>query len=174
METNFFSQLHQIGCKQGNLSFKILDDNSMVVTFKILSDAKDNALHNIVPLKISGPIDELDREYFQVVTKPLQKAAGIVSSIEAYEIAMEKAEKESSKQKDLERAEAEKKKKAKEKLNEAKKILDAPDFSYSDDAKVKDVCNNLQNALKILPEFSEAKKLLNEVQLKQAQGELFN
>ena len=106
----FFKKIAQLGT--ANIEIKIVEKNgTLSVSFITKSMAKDNALGLIKPIVVSGIPEELDAEFFNVISKPVEKAVGVISNIESFEKSVEEAEKKN----------AEAKEKAKNKKSDASK-----------------------------------------------------
>lgn len=52
---------------------------------------KDEAQNHIVPLTVTGTPQELDTGFLQAVTRPIQKACGLISNMAQFEAQADKA-----------------------------------------------------------------------------------
>ena len=90
---------------------------------------KDEARNHIVPLTVSGLPQELDAGFLQAVTRPLQKAAGLISNMAQFEAQTEKAASESKASKEAKARETKEEKEKREKyerhLKKAEELIAA-------------------------------------------------
>lgn len=170
---SFFQKLDEFDFT--NLEIKIVKKNGKF-TLSLLpkSEAKDVAIKNIIPLAITGTPAELDENFFEVVSKPLEKSLGIISNIEDYEKASEKAEAEKKEIADKKKQEDEEKKKFSEtikKLEDAiEEIVSAEDFDIT---KSKE---KLQDAVNKVLVMDKSNKLANkwDAKIKEVAPSLFD
>ena len=100
METNFFSNIASL--ENFNISFSISNtDGTMTISVVPLEKSKDATLKNLQPLSISGTSEELDKEFFNIITKPLQNTISLISNANAYIDQKKAMEKSTQEAKDL-------------------------------------------------------------------------
>lgn len=94
----FFKKISELGVT--NIDIKIVEKNgSISVSFMPKSMAKDKALELIKPLMLTGTAEELDAEFFNIISEPVKKAAGIISNVESFEKTTEEADKNKAEKK---------------------------------------------------------------------------
>lgn len=130
MNANFFGQIAQMNIT-GDIQITISKGaESNLIVSTILNNEKcgDKAKHLIMPLNLRGTAAELDEEYFERITTPLQTASGLMDNMEAFMKQLEQAQKQSAMEKekaDKERREKEAKEKkyndAMQKVNDLEK-----------------------------------------------------
>ncbi|UZJ63972.1 PRTRC system protein E [Sphingobacterium sp. KU25419] len=101
MDTNFFSQLEQIGFA-GDLQIVISkgEDNVWIVSTLLLNPmCGDKAKELIVPLLLRGTAQELDEGYVATITAPIEKASGLMDNMDAFVRQLEEAQKQSAMEK---------------------------------------------------------------------------
>lgn len=83
----FFQSIYQMMSAGTDLSINIrrMDGNLSVAIMPKRSNLKDEARQLIVPLVLNGTPIELDTQFLQSVTAPLQKAQGILINLETFE-----------------------------------------------------------------------------------------
>lgn len=115
----FFKKLLPLltGLDSLSVQFSQLGEEITVSVLPRAKDVKDEALSKIQPLIIRGTADDLDEKFIDALTQPIQKAAGLFTTLKDFEQSVAEAEKESKmaekKRKDEKEA-AEKKKKQKD------------------------------------------------------------
>jgi len=128
------------------------DVNMTVTVLHHNNGIKDDAIKKIKPLSLTGTAEELDEDFLNQITKPLQLSGGIISNIEEYEAAAAaasgstKAAKEVSDIigkmiKDAEKLEADGK--LSEALAEYKKVLEKEPKHSKASRKVDELTNSL-------------------------------
>jgi hypothetical protein len=110
---NFFSALSAI--RFSKLSIEIMKDaaGNLTVATMVKHEVQDEGLKNIVPFIITGPASDLDREYLNRISNPIQQVQGLIDNSAEFLKAKELAEKESASKK----SEEDKIKKAEEKVS---------------------------------------------------------
>lgn len=89
---NFFKNISDIGIT--NIDIKVLIKDGIVsVLVDPKSTAKDKAIQIIQPVSISGTPEEIDLEFFNIITEPLKKTAGVITNIEEHEKSVNEASK---------------------------------------------------------------------------------
>ena len=76
---NFFKKLTELGVQKLELKVVIKDDVLSVIIIPEVQNA------NLIPLTVSGTAEEMDEDFFNVVTTPLQKVAGLSSNVSDFE-----------------------------------------------------------------------------------------
>ena len=79
----FFKQLSEVGVNKLELQVVIKNETISVIITPELKNVK------AIPLTVSGTAEELDEGFFDVITKPLQKAGGLASNVEEFEKSLE-------------------------------------------------------------------------------------
>jgi PRTRC genetic system protein E len=121
MNTNFFNQLEQLNLS-GNLFLTISKgaENTLIVSVRLHNEGcGDDAKNIIPPFNLRGTAEELDSEFFERITTPLQTASGLMDNMETFMKQLEEAKKKSAMEK--EKADREKK----EREEKEKKYKDA-------------------------------------------------
>src|SRR5690554_5028306 len=92
---NFFTQLAAvIGKAELQLNIKTKGEQ-LTVMLTPKTSADDPALANLQPLFVTGTPAQLDEDFINAISKPLQKAVGLIANIEDFEVSTKKAEEES-------------------------------------------------------------------------------
>ncbi len=79
-----------------NMSIRSLDDGRMLIAVLPKMDGlKDEAKNLLAPLTLTGTPDELDAGFIEVVGRPVQKSAGLLTNMKAFEEQMKKTEADS-------------------------------------------------------------------------------
>lgn len=176
--TQFFKQMSTlIGKADVNLTFRMNGDQmTILVTSK--NTSKDDVLDNIKPITITGTAEELDQDFFNVVTKPLSKSAGLITNAVEFEkelsqkeneTAAAKAKAEADKKEKEAKAKAEQKEKEKrdKKFNEL--IERAKQFESEKNSKM--AYTTYKKALQFTDAPEEIQKKMNSIVA--AQGSIF-
>lgn len=124
--TNFFTELQKLGLRETDINIKFVNGNIHVAISR-KSEAEDEQ-KNLPALRIKGTAEELDKEFFPQITKPIEATDKFLTNIEEYEKNLEKA-KNSSK---MAEEENKKKKKKAEGLQEKAEKMEKdekPDFA---------------------------------------------
>ena len=89
----FFTAIHQMMTESVDLTIVIRKANGQltVSTLPKSNGLKDEAQNHIVPLTVTGTPQELDTGFLQAVTKPIQKACGLISNMAQFEAQADKA-----------------------------------------------------------------------------------
>lgn len=95
---SFFQNLSNTGI--ANIEIKVvIKDGIVSVLVDPKSTARDKAIQTIQPISISGTAEELDAEFFNIISEPLKKTSGIISNIEEHEKSADEAAKQKSEEK---------------------------------------------------------------------------
>ena len=111
METNFFNQLAQLEFT-GSLQLIIAKgaETNLVVSVLLLNEqCGDEAKHLIPPVTLRASAEDLDKDFFNHITTPVQTVSGLMVDMEAFLKQVEAAKKQSAMEK--EKADREKKEK---------------------------------------------------------------
>lgn len=89
----FFTTIHQMMTESVDLTIVIRKANGQltVSTLPKSNGLKDEAQNHIVPLTVTGTPQELDTGFLQTVTRPIQKACGLISNMAQFEAQADKA-----------------------------------------------------------------------------------
>ena len=117
---NFFQQISTLGVE--SLEIKIVNKKN-TLSVSILPKSNSKTIETLKPIVITGVPEELDKEFFNIVSSPIEKTVSLISNIEEYEKSLEavKAEKEEKKKVEATKTEKEEKKKVEAKKKEATK-----------------------------------------------------
>lgn len=79
----FFTAIHQMMTENVDLTIVIRKANGQltVATLPKSNGLKDEAQNHIVPLTVTGTPQELDAGFLQTVTRPIQKAGGLIANM---------------------------------------------------------------------------------------------
>jgi len=85
MKTNFFSNIAAIGTSGTfKLAVTLNEKGEITVSEMFNTTCGDKAVNRIVPLTLSGTAEELDEGFFEKITGPTQKVAGLMVNMEAH------------------------------------------------------------------------------------------
>ena len=89
----FFTAIYQMMTESVDLTIVIRKTNGQltVSTLPKSNGLKDEAQNHIVPLTVTGTPQELDTGFLQAVTRPIQKACGLISNMVQFEAQADKA-----------------------------------------------------------------------------------
>ena len=159
MTTNFFQNIASLNL-QGVWKLVITTDEQGNFTVSQLfhTTCGDKAVHLIVPLTLSGTAEELDEGFFDTVTEPTLKSAGLQANMEAHLKSVEAAKAASKLEQD---------KKSKEKAQAttaAKNSTDAelPEVKVSKEEKKKAYDEAMEQVNELIKKlkFSDALNIL--------------
>lgn len=91
--SNFFKKIKELGMEQVVLEIKQDKEGKMTVFLTPKIIAKDSAFEKLKPLHVTGTPEELDEQYFDVITQPLQALNGIVSNVKEFEAQVQEVNK---------------------------------------------------------------------------------
>ena len=126
----FFQSIYQMMPAGTDLSINIrkMDGNLSVAVMPKRTGLKDEAGQLIVPLILNGTPVELDGEFLQAVTAPLQKAQGILVNLEAFE---KQAEQATAQSKAVKSANNNEPKEVREKREKMERLLNKSDEAFT-------------------------------------------
>ena len=132
---NFFQQISTLGVE--SLEIKIVNKKN-TLSVSILPKSNSKTIETLKPIVITGVPEELDKEFFNIVSLPIEKTVSLISNIEEYEKSLEavnaeKEEKEEKKEKkkvEAKKKEATKTEKSIDKVVEKPKEKPAPPSPY--------------------------------------------
>ena len=126
---NFFQQISTLGVE--SLEIKIVNKNN-TLSISVLPKSNSKTMETLKPIVITGVPEELDKEFFNIVSSPIEKTVSLISNIEEYEKSLEavKAEKEEKKKVEAKKKEATKTEKSIDKVVEKPKEKPAPPSPY--------------------------------------------
>ena len=129
---NFFQQISTLGVE--SLEIKIVNKQN-TLSVSILPKSNSKTMETLKPIVITGAPEELDKEFFNIVSSPIEKTVSIISNIEEYEKSLEdvkavKAEKEEKKKAESKKKETAKAEKSTDKVVEKPKEKPAPPSPY--------------------------------------------
>lgn len=142
---NFFETLAATSIKDLTIQMKQDDKGTITVFLTPKSTSEDSALKGLKPIYLTGTPQDIDLEFFQIISKPLEDTQKVFSNIEAFEA--QKAE--------VLKATEEKKNAAKNKKAETKNDDDDNEENPSSDdtPTIKPIKEIKVNNEKILKEF---------------------
>lgn len=151
----FFTAIHQMMTENVDLTIVIRKANGQltVATLPKSNGLKDEAQNQIIPLTVTGTPQELDAEFLQAVTRPIQKASGLIANMAQFEAQADKAAANSKAAKEAKSKESKEEREKREKYE--KLMKKAEDMT---------VAKNYREALNLL---GQAKPHANEAQLKE-------
>ena len=151
----FFAAIHQMLTENVDLTIVIRKANGQltVATLPKSNGLKDEAQNQIIPLTVTGTPQELDAEFLQAVTRPIQKASGLIANMAQFEAQADKAAANSKAAKEAKSKESKEEREKREKYE--KLMKKAEDMT---------VAKNYREALNLL---GQAKPHANEAQLKE-------
>lgn len=126
---NFFQQISTLGVE--SLEIKIVNKKN-TLSVSILPKSNSKTMETLKPIVITGAPEELDKEFFNIVSSPIEKTVSLISNIEEYEKSLEavKAEKEEKKKAESKKKETAKTEKSTDKVVEKPKEKPAPPSPY--------------------------------------------
>ena len=130
----FFTAIHQMMTESVDLTIVIrkADGQLTVSTLPKSNGLKDEAQNHIVPLTVTGTPQELDTGFLQAVTRPIQKACGLISNMEQFEAQADKAAASSKAAKEAKsketKEEREKREKYEKLMKKAEELVAAKNF----------------------------------------------
>jgi len=129
---NFFQQISTLGVE--SLEIKIVNKKN-TLSVSILPKSNSKTIETLKPIVITGVPEELDKEFFNIVSSPIEKTVSLISNIEEYEksleaVKAEEAEKEEKKKTVKEAEEEAKTEKSIDKVVEKPKEKPAPPSPY--------------------------------------------
>ena len=126
---NFFQQISTLGVE--SLEIKIVNKKN-TLSVSILPKSNSKTMETLKPIVITGVPEELDKEFFNIVSSPIEKTVSLISNIEEYEKSLEavKAEKEEKKKAESKKKETAKTEKSTDKVVEKPKEKPAPPSPY--------------------------------------------
>lgn len=119
----FFTTIHQMMTESVDLTIVIRKANGQltVSTLPKSNGLKDEAQNHIVPLTVTGTPQELDTGFLQAVTRPIQKACGLISNMAQFEAQADKAAASSKAAKDAKSKETKEEREKREKYEKLMK-----------------------------------------------------
>jgi PRTRC genetic system protein E len=85
MKTNFFQNIAALNTPGTfKLAITVTGQGELSVSELFSADCGDKAVNRIIPLTLTGTAEELDEGFFEKITEPTQKAAGLMSNMEAH------------------------------------------------------------------------------------------
>ena len=126
---NFFQQISTLRVE--SLEIKIVNKKN-TLSVSILPKSNSKTMETLKPIVITGFPEELDKEFFNIVSSPVQKTVFLISNIVEYEKSLEavKAEKEEKKKAESKKKETAKTEKYTDKVVEKPKEKPAPPSPY--------------------------------------------
>jgi PRTRC genetic system protein E len=171
MQTNFFSQVKQLGITS-NLRLTIQPQESGELIVSLLLDTsfvKDKAAKMIPPLVLKGSDGDLDNGFFEAIVKPVQQTQTLLLNMQEHIAATDKAQKESRMVKDKQDNDKKEKDSKRKRFDEQMKKVD----ELAKQKKIGEAIGQLPD-LKSFPDFeSEIKKRSQELRSQHGTLSLF-
>lgn len=169
----FFQTIHQMLAQGTDLSINIrrVNNNLTVAVMPKRTGLKEEAGQLIVPLVLSGTPVDLDAEFLQQVTAPLQKVQGILTNIETFE---KQAEAAAAQSKAAKSANDKETKEAREKREKMEKLLKRGEEAFAA-GRYSEATTTFRQA-KVFADATKQKEIeakMQEVQKKASEGSLF-
>lgn len=169
----FFQSIHQMIAAGTDLSINIrrVNDNLSVAVMPRRTSLKSEAQQLMVPLIFNGTPEELDAEFLQALSTPVQKAQGIVTNLEDFE---KQAELAASQGKAAKSANEREPKEVREKREKMEKLLKKAEDANTG-KRYSEALTWLKQA-KLLAAADKQKEIedqIVEVQKKASEGSLF-
>lgn len=123
--TNFFKQVGAMDI-QGDLNITVSKTENGMVTSLYLNNTScgDKAQQLITPLILRGTAEELDADFFAIITKPLQQASGLLVNMECFMKQLEEAKNQSAMEKEKTDLQKKEREAATKSFNEIMKQVD--------------------------------------------------
>lgn len=169
----FFQTIHQMLSQGTDLSINIrrVNNNLTVAVMPKRTGLKEEAGQLIVPLVLSGTPVDLDAEFLQQITSPLQKVQGILTNIETFE---KQAEAAAAQSKGAKSANDKETKEAREKREKMEKLIKRGEEAFAA-GRYSEATTAFRQA-KVLADATKQKEIearMQEVQKKASEGSLF-
>ncbi|GAE84952.1 PRTRC system protein E [Bacteroides reticulotermitis] len=169
----FFQSIYQMLATGTDLSINIrrTDTKLSVVVMPRRTGVKDEAGQFIVPLVLNGTAVEMDDQFLQAITTPLQKAQGILINLETFEKQVQQATAQSKAAKSVEDKEG---KEAREKQKKMEKLIKKSNETAAA-GRYQEATMWLKQARALVTpdKQKEIDILMQEVQKKATEGSLF-
>ncbi|GAA5089322.1 hypothetical protein GCM10023210_14000 [Chryseobacterium ginsengisoli] len=101
MSANFFNQIAQMGVN-GDLQITIAKgaETNWIVSVLLLNESCGDSAKNIIaPLIVRGTPEELDSDFFEKITAPIQQVSGLMVNMESFMKQLEESQKQSAMEK---------------------------------------------------------------------------
>ena len=92
----FFTQLSQMMTSGTHINLNVHNKNGIltVSVFPKVKGLKDEAQNHLKPIVLTGTAEELDTEFFNAVSQPVQKATGMLADMKSFEDSLDRVEAE--------------------------------------------------------------------------------
>lgn len=92
MTTNFFQHIASLGVTGTfKMAITLTADGNLTVSEIFSAPCGDKAVKHIKPLTLSGTAGEIDEAFFQQITEPAQKIAGLITNMDGHLLSVEAA-----------------------------------------------------------------------------------
>lgn len=112
-----------------SLTLAKVNEKLTVSVIPIKTGLKDEAKNNLSPIVLTGTPEELDLEFISIVTRPLQKAAGILTNMETFEKSVEETQAKSKATTEVKKREEAEKKAFSEKFKKVETLFSEKKFA---------------------------------------------
>lgn len=136
-----------------------------------IKDVKDEAQNRITPYSFCGLPADIDNGFFQYLAKPIEKTAGLLTTMQHYEKQLEEAARNRKAVKDIASQQQKEEREKKEKFDKFFKQAE----QYEKDKKFNDAITTYKQALPFASEQGREKieEKLKAIRILQSQGSLF-
>jgi len=95
----FFNELSQMMTSGSDVTLTVRSQNGTltVSVFPKVKGLKDEAKKHLQPIVLTGTAEELDAEFFNIVSEPVKKATGLLSDMKAFEDSLARVDAEKKK-----------------------------------------------------------------------------
>jgi len=118
---DFFSRLHSLNVDSIHIVVKQDKTGKMTVSLCSISSINDSAINSIPPLSLTNTPEELDKDFFDIITNPIQQQQTLITNLKSYHERLENAKTNNAE-------EQERKSKVKKYIERIKTIESEPNF----------------------------------------------
>lgn len=164
---NFFQKLTETGIENVVIEVKKSEAEAITVFITPKSKAKDEALNKLKPIFVTGLPEEIDAEFFNLISEPLRDTQKVFSNIEAYEAQKAEIQKETAEKKDAKAKATADAKKAKDEEGKVEKVPVVKEVVINNEKVLKEFMTSIkgENILTHKDKIEELYALCNEAEL---------
>lgn len=164
-----FKDLEKLMGENSSLNITIAKSNEQITVSVIPKVASsDEATKKISPLVLKGTAEEMDDNFIDAISEPIEKTIGFLDNVVEYEKSLEEAKAKSKIEEDKKKENKEKEDKRKKELEKAEKLIKEEYFDKAEKI-VNDVLKEMANNKKAL----ELKKTITEAKVGKGQTDIF-
>lgn len=145
MKTNFFTELSKIGLSKVAIEVITASDGSITVLVMPKTNVKDDLVKALVPFQLSGSAEEMDEDFFAMVSEPLQQRQRLLTNLDAFEASTK---------------DVDKKVKEKSESKEEAKVSEKPTVSKEQQAKLDKIAKAEANLTDVIVLITNAETFL--------------